>query len=73
MKHIGIDLQTEECFSHWQLYVALSKGTSQHNLHVIGPRTNDYCTDGLLTNVVWKQVLLPAGEGNSGAACRADF
>ena len=73
IRYVGADLQTSECFSHGQLYVALSRVTSQRNLYIIGPRAPHYCTDGLLTNIVWKQVLLPRGEYSSQSACKANF
>ncbi len=58
LKYVGLDLQTRSCFSHGQLYVALSRVTHNSNLHIIGPSTTEFNENHMIANVVWKQILL---------------
>ena len=54
VQYVGLDLRIS-VFSHGQLYVALSRATSPHNLHILLPHdTVDYVT----RNVVYPEVLL---------------
>ena len=58
LKYVGLDLQTRSCFSHGQLYVALSRVTHNSNLHIIGPSTIEFDENHRIANVVWRQILL---------------
>lgn len=59
MKHIGVDLQSSEVFSHGQLYVALSRATGRDHLPLIGPPTTNFVQSQMVSNVVRKEVLMP--------------
>ena len=54
VKHVGLDLQIP-VFAHGQLYVALSRSTSAHNVKVLLP---DTCQESVMGNVVYPEVLL---------------
>ena len=54
VKHVGLDLRCP-VFAHGQMYVALSRATSVHNIKVLLP---DGCQDRLTANVVYPEVLL---------------
>ena len=60
LKYVGIDLKSRSCFSHGQLYVALSRVTEMSNLQLIGPDRPEELTNKQLVNVVYKEVLLPS-------------
>lgn len=49
-KHVGIDLR-QECFSHGQLYVALSRSGSGENQYLLLPEENK------TKNIVYAEVL----------------
>lgn len=53
VKYVGIDLRVP-VFTHGQLYVALSRSTSPHQIHVLLPDN----VDGSTHNVVYPEVLL---------------
>ena len=59
LKCVGIDLRSRSCFSHGQLYVALSRVTNMSNLQLIGPERPEDLSNKQLVNVVYKEVLLP--------------
>ena len=56
LKNVGLDLQRRRCFSHGQLYVALSRVTQYSNLLIIGPNTDTtgFNENYRIANVVWK-------------------
>ena len=58
LRVVGIDIRTRECFTHGQLYVALSRVTNKVNLHMITPDHGGR-VPRRLKNIQWKEVLLP--------------
>lgn len=62
LKYVRLDLQTRSCFSHSQLYVALSRVTHNSNLHIIGPNIREFNENYRIANVIWKQILLTQKE-----------
>ena len=58
MRVVGIDIRSRECFTHGQLYVALSRVTNLANLYIITPDHGGR-VPRRLKNIQWKQVLLP--------------
>ena len=58
LRVVGIDIRTRECFTHGQLYVALSRVTNKANLHIITPDHGGRIPRRL-KNIQWKEVLLP--------------
>ena len=59
LRYVGIDIQTRECFTHGQLYVAVSRVTKKCNLYMITPETGPLGALRLIRNIQWKEVLLP--------------
>ncbi|KAG5556139.1 hypothetical protein RHGRI_006681 [Rhododendron griersonianum] len=58
--HVGIYLP-EDVFSHGQLYVVLSRGTSQNTTKILVKNGNIRRHEGVYAkNVVYKDVLLPS-------------
>nr|XP_043629937.1 ATP-dependent DNA helicase PIF1-like [Erigeron canadensis]XP_043629938.1 ATP-dependent DNA helicase PIF1-like [Erigeron canadensis] len=58
--NVGVYLP-EPVFSHGQLYVALSRGTSRENVKVLVRPTQDFSRSGVYTaNVVYREVLQDA-------------
>ena len=58
ISNVGVYLP-EHVFSHGQLYVALSRGTSESDTIVLVKKTTSHNTDDVYTrNVVYKEVLL---------------
>ncbi|OSC97187.1 helicase [Trametes coccinea BRFM310] len=54
VKYVALDLRVP-VFTHGQLYVALSRSTSPHHVHILLP---DPSTDTATTNIVYPEVLL---------------
>ena len=59
LRYVGIDIQTRECFTHGQLYVAVFKVTKKCNLYMITSETGPLDALRLIRNIQWKEVLLP--------------
>lgn len=56
IEKLGIYLP-EGVFSHGQLYVALSRGTDQRKIKVLGPEENIVNGIQYVQNVVWREVF----------------
>lgn len=65
LQYVGIDIRTQECFTHGQLYVALSRATNRANMHIITPDVAAFDLPRMITNVQWKEVLLPSSNAIS--------
>ena len=59
LRYVGIDIHTRECFTHGQLYVAVSTVTKKCNLYMTTPETGPLRAPRLIRNIQWKEVLLP--------------
>ena len=64
LKHVDVNVQIRTCFTHGQLYVALSKITKKRNLHIIVPESmseSNVLSENWvkkIKNVQWKKILL---------------
>ncbi len=54
LKFVGLDLCTP-VFTHGQLYVALSRASSGHRIHILFPSDS---TESIMRNVVYPEVLV---------------
>ena len=59
LKYVGVDLKARPCFTHGQLYVALSRVTNMENLWLMGSDRQEDVANRELVNVVYREVLLP--------------
>ena len=57
LRVVDIDIRSKKCFTHDQLYVALSKVTNMTNLFIITSNHDDRLPRQL-KNIQWKQMLL---------------
>ena len=61
-RHIDIDIQIRECFSHDQLYVVIFKITKKCNFHAITFEHDFVEQVKWIRNIVWKKMLLRRDE-----------
>ena len=54
LKKVGVILNSQ-CFSHGQLYTALSRPTCPNNLIIYSSKHNDSIP--VVSNIVWKEVF----------------
>ena len=57
---MGLILNDKQCFSHGQLYVALSRVTSMEGIKVFSPNTCKGPGNNFVENVVYHELLNPA-------------
>ena len=57
LNHVGVVLK-EPVFCHGQLYVALSRVTSDANLHLVVPNNEEATRHGKIMNIVYPEVFL---------------
>ena len=61
-RHVDIDIQTRECFSHDQLYVTIFRITKKCNFHAITLEHDFVERIRWIRNIVWKKMLLKRDE-----------
>ena len=62
LRHVDINIQTRECFSHDQLYVVIFKMTKKCNFHAITFEHDFVEQIKWIRNIVWKKMLLKRDE-----------
>ena len=67
---MGLILRDSQCFTHGQLYVALSRVTSMEGIKIFSPNTCKGVGNNTIENVVYHELL---DENNVNARARNDL
>ena len=57
MKKMGLALRDKQCFSHGQVYVAMSRVTTMGGIRVFSPNTKTKDGSAVIVNVVYHELL----------------